>query len=69
MKMPERQPLLTLEHLVSSLSIFDVTMEHDSVYALLAIAKDAVPSAGDTQLSPDNIYPVCGSELSLVFVF
>jgi hypothetical protein len=28
---PERQPLLTLEYLVSSLSIFDVTMEHVSV--------------------------------------
>jgi hypothetical protein len=51
---PERQPLLTLEYLVSSLSIFDVTMEHDTVYALLAIAKDTVPSASDTQLSPEE---------------
>jgi hypothetical protein len=51
---PERQPLLTLEYLVSSLSIFDVTMEHDTVYALLAIAKDTVPSASDTQLSREE---------------
>ena len=41
------QPLLSLEYLVSSLSIFDVTEPHDAVYALLAIAKDTIPSAGD----------------------
>jgi hypothetical protein len=41
------QPLLNLEYLVSSLSIFDVSMEHDTIYALLAIAKDTSPSAGD----------------------
>src|SRR5579871_4944350 len=34
------QPLLTLEYLVSSMSIFDVTNPHDSIYALLGIAKD-----------------------------
>lgn len=41
------QPLLSLEYLVSSLSIFDVTTPHDAVYALLAIAKDTIPSASD----------------------
>jgi hypothetical protein len=39
------QPLLTLEYLVSSMSIFDVTNPHDSVYALLGIAKDTTPTA------------------------
>jgi hypothetical protein len=38
-------PLLSLEYLISSLSIFDVTNEHDTIYALLAIAKDTVPVA------------------------
>lgn len=41
------QPLLTLEYLVSSLSIFNVTEAQDSVYALLAIAKDTIPYASD----------------------
>jgi hypothetical protein len=42
---PLGQPLLTLEYLVSSLSIFEVTTPHDAVYALLAIAKDTTPTA------------------------
>ncbi|KAG8529170.1 uncharacterized protein KY384_005805 [Bacidia gigantensis] len=41
------QPLLTLEYLVSSLSIFEVTTPHDAVYALLAIARDTTPFADD----------------------
>lgn len=39
------QPLLSLEYLVSSLSIFDTTVEHDTIYALLAIARDTTPRA------------------------
>ncbi|KEF57561.1 uncharacterized protein A1O9_05479 [Exophiala aquamarina CBS 119918] len=39
------QPLLGLEYLVSSLSIFDTTVEHDTIYALLAIARDTTPRA------------------------
>ncbi|KAF2094151.1 HET-domain-containing protein, partial [Rhizodiscina lignyota] len=39
------QPLLSLEYLVSSLSIFDVTKAHDTIYALLAIARDTTPRA------------------------
>lgn len=46
-----RQPLLSLEYLVSSLSIFDVSVEHDTIYALLAIAKDTTPSASDSELT------------------
>jgi hypothetical protein len=48
-----RQPLLSLEYLVSSLSIFDVAVEHDTIYALLAIAKDTTPSASDLELTPE----------------
>jgi hypothetical protein len=44
------QPLLTLEYLVSNLSIFDVTNPHDSVYALLAISKDTTPTAANKKL-------------------
>jgi hypothetical protein len=44
------QPLLTLEYLVSSMSIFDVTNPHDSVYALLGIAKDTTPTAVNKKL-------------------
>ena len=39
------QPLLSLEFLVSSLTIFDTTVPHDTIYALLAIAKDTTPYA------------------------
>jgi Heterokaryon incompatibility protein (HET) len=38
-----REPLLTLEYLVSSLSLFGVTTPHDAIYSLLAIAKDTYP--------------------------
>jgi len=43
-----RQPLLSLEYLVSSLAIFDTFVKHDTIYALLAIAKDTIPSVGET---------------------
>ncbi|KAI4163993.1 MAG: hypothetical protein LQ342_002490 [Letrouitia transgressa] len=46
-KYPVGQPLLSLEYLVSSLSIFEVTKPHDAVYALLAISRDTVPVADD----------------------
>lgn len=51
---PDRQPLLSLEHLVSSLSIFDVTVAHDTIYALLTIAKDTTPSASDSEPTTKN---------------
>lgn len=44
-----RQPLLSLEYLVSSLSVFEASVEHDAIYALLAISKDTIPSAGDPE--------------------
>ena len=45
------RPLLSLEYLVSSLPIFDVSHQHDSVYALLAIAKDTVPLADNKDMN------------------
>ncbi|KAN0108639.1 Heterokaryon incompatibility protein (HET) domain containing protein [Hyaloscypha variabilis] len=44
----DRQPLLSLEYLVSSLAIFDTSAKHDTIYALLAIAKDTIPSVSET---------------------
>lgn len=40
-----RQPLLSLEYLVSRLSVFEATQPRDTIYALLAIAKDTAPFA------------------------
>ncbi|KAF2854236.1 hypothetical protein T440DRAFT_544500 [Plenodomus tracheiphilus IPT5] len=42
--LPARRSLLSLEYLVTSLSIFDCGRPHDSVYALIAIARDAKPN-------------------------
>jgi hypothetical protein len=55
-----RQSLLSLEYLVSSLSIFDATIDHDFIYALLAIAKDTTPVASDEKSKsvPDHIQHV-----------
>jgi hypothetical protein len=39
------KPMLTLEYLVSSLTMFGTSFAHDTVYALLALAKDAQPRA------------------------
>ncbi|KAL8343103.1 hypothetical protein RB598_004451 [Gaeumannomyces tritici] len=48
----QRRPLLSLEYLVSRLSIFEATEPRDAIYALLAIANDGYPAAqgsgGDT---------------------
>ncbi|KAH0543391.1 hypothetical protein FGG08_002249 [Glutinoglossum americanum] len=49
-----REPLLSLEYLVSSLSVFEAVQPQDTIYALLAIAKDTAPEAvirGATQSS------------------
>ena len=48
MKHSQGRPLLTLEYLVSTLSIFEVTKAHDAIYALLAIARDTTPLADGT---------------------
>ncbi|MCJ1398968.1 hypothetical protein MMC11_002170 [Xylographa trunciseda] len=46
----ERKPLSNLEYLVSRLSIFESTQPRDTIYALLAIAKDTTPKAEDQDL-------------------
>ena len=40
-----REPLLSIEYLVSRMTVFDVTEPRDIIYALLAIAKDTMPRA------------------------
>ncbi|KAH8707134.1 heterokaryon incompatibility protein-domain-containing protein, partial [Phaeosphaeriaceae sp. PMI808] len=42
---PKAQPLLDLEYLVSSLAVTNTSKPHDTIYALLAIAKDTIPTA------------------------
>lgn len=37
--------MLSLEYLVSALTVFDTTVPHDTIYALLAVAKDPTPRA------------------------
>lgn len=43
--MSSRSALLSLEYLVSKLSIFETTEPRDAIYAFLAIAKDTIPEA------------------------
>jgi hypothetical protein len=59
------QPLLSLEYLVSKLATFETTVPHDTIYALLAIAKDTAPRTAlmDTLQPLDHSRP--GSELSV----
>ncbi|KAL8377643.1 hypothetical protein RB595_008368 [Gaeumannomyces hyphopodioides] len=55
----QRRPLLSLEYLVSRLSIFEATEPRDAIYALLAIANDGYPAAegsGDDTLSSMHAY-------------
>lgn len=54
---PGRRSLLSLEYLVTSLSIFDCGRPHDFVYALVAISRDAFPSppTSITQRSKESL--------------
>lgn len=54
---PGRRSLLSLEYLVTSLSIFDCGRPHDFVYALVAISRDAFPSppTSITQRSKEDL--------------
>ncbi len=45
----KKDDLLSLEYLVSRLSIFKTTKPHDAVYSLLAIAKNTLPAAAPKQ--------------------
>lgn len=44
-----REPLLSLEYLVSTFTAFDATEPRDTIYALLAIAKDTSPQTNIIQ--------------------
>lgn len=50
------EPLISLEHLVSSLSSFEATVPHDIIYSLLAIARDTNPVTAIEQ-SPQIVTP------------
>lgn len=55
-----QRPLLSLEYLVSSLTIFEAAQPHDTVYSLLAISRDTAPFAEMLTVSQD------GSEEAMV---
>jgi hypothetical protein len=57
------RPLLSLEYLVSSLTIFQTTVPHDTIYALLAIAKDTTPSAATLDYSQVSLHVGAGLEV------
>lgn len=40
----QREPVMKLEYLAWHFSVFEVTVPHDSIYALLSISSDAVPA-------------------------
>lgn len=50
---PQR-PLLSLEYLVSSLTVFEASQPRDAVYSLLAIARDSAPLAELQTVSDDG---------------
>lgn len=52
----EKDDLLSLEYLVSRLSIFKTTKPHDAVYSLLAIAQNTLPTAAprEDQMQEDT---------------
>jgi hypothetical protein len=47
----EREPLSTLEYLVSRLTVFDASQPRDTIYALLAIAEDTKPKTVEIKAS------------------
>jgi hypothetical protein len=47
----EREPLSTLEYLVSRLTVFDASQPRDTIYALLAIAEDTKPKTVEVKAS------------------
>jgi hypothetical protein len=61
----KRTPLRTLEYLVSSLYVFEATIPHDTIYALLAIAKDTNPVAVTHDDKGDNIDSPASKDMGL----
>ncbi|KAF2085351.1 HET-domain-containing protein, partial [Saccharata proteae CBS 121410] len=50
-----KEPLSSLEYLVSRLSAFESTRPHDTIYALLAIAKDTTPGKKGSEGHDENL--------------
>jgi Heterokaryon incompatibility protein (HET) len=50
----KRQPLSTLEYLVSRLSVFEASQPRDTIYALLAISSDTTPQNVEQDPSAPN---------------
>jgi hypothetical protein len=48
------RPLLSLEYLMSTLNAFETTVPHDTVYALLSIAQDAMPSTNLARITQSS---------------
>jgi hypothetical protein len=48
----KREPLSTLEYLVSRLSVFESTQPRDTIYALLAISQDTTPKSAEQDGPP-----------------
>lgn len=58
-----RQPLLSLEYLVSRLSVFEASQPPDTIYALLAIAKDSSPFAVTKEHKPSSPHVPGGAQI------
>ncbi|KAF2678085.1 HET-domain-containing protein [Lentithecium fluviatile CBS 122367] len=62
-KKSNMRPLLSLEYLVSSLAIFNTTVPHDTIYALLAISRDTTPRAARSGSLRSSEYARAGLEV------
>ena len=51
----KREPLVSLEYLVSRLSVFETTQPRDIIYALLAVARDTKPQAVNEISAPSDL--------------
>jgi hypothetical protein len=50
-----RQRLLSLEYLVSTLTVFDTSIPHDSIYALLSLARDTEPISSSLVIDDSHL--------------
>ncbi|PSN74563.1 hypothetical protein BS50DRAFT_627870 [Corynespora cassiicola Philippines] len=61
------RPVLSLEYLVSTLTIFETSVLHDTIYALLAISKDTTPRAARSYAPESAAYARDGLEDQVTF--
>ncbi|KAH0547851.1 hypothetical protein FGG08_000109 [Glutinoglossum americanum] len=62
----EREALLSLEYLVSTFSAFQATQARDTIYALLAIARDTLPHT--TKQTMDNMVASYSEKIKTKFI-